>query len=203
MTATDTNAVAEELREWFISVQHLTAESLFSIVPEGPHRDAVVLDALKRNARILSQSELDREGKLYSHLCFFLSAACRRLGTPLGAGHWRAALDNVVDLQQRIGKTRTESASVGLDIGSPAMLFKQEFNEAINQAALAGGVSYLNREDREVALGLAITWGIRLLLAYALECLPLTNRVDRRDLAWVANLLEPLVVTTDSLERAS
>jgi hypothetical protein len=117
-----------------------------------------VLDALKRNTRILSQSELDSEGKIYSPLCFFLAAACRKLGTSLGVGHWRAALDNVVHLQQRMVSARAESATVGLEIGSPAVLFKQEFDEAINQAAVAGGVSYLNKEDRQVALGLAINW---------------------------------------------
>ena len=67
---------------------------------------------------------------------------------------------------------RAESATVGLEIGSPALLFKQEFDEAINQASVAGGVSYLNKEDRQVALALAINWGMRLLLAYALECVP-------------------------------
>ena len=196
--ASDRKAVAEQLHEWFLSILRLTEESLFSIVPEGPHRDAVVLDALKRNARILCQSELDSEGKLYSPLCFFLAAACRKLGTSLGVGHWRAALDNVVHLQQRIVSARAESATVGLEMGSPAALFKQEFDEAINQAAVAGGVSYLNKENRQVALGLAINWAMRLLLAYALECFRSMNRSDRRDLAWVANLVGPLITTSSS-----
>jgi hypothetical protein len=194
----DPKAVADQLHDWFLSILRHTEESLFSIVPEGPHRDAVVLDSLRRNARILSQSELDSEGKLYSPLCFFLAAACRKLGTSLGVGHWRAALDNVVHLQQRTVSARAESAKVGLEIGSPAALFKQEFDEAINQAAVAGGVSYLNKEDRQVALGLAINWGMRLLLAYALECFRSTNRSDRRDLAWVANLVGPLLTTSGS-----
>src|SRR5258708_9365943 len=64
MTATDPQYVAVLLHDWFESILHLTEESLFSFVPEGPHRDAVVLDTLKRNARILSQASLDHEGKL-------------------------------------------------------------------------------------------------------------------------------------------
>ena len=192
--ASDPNAVAEQLHEWFLSVLRLTEESLFGIVPDGPHRDAVVLDILKRNARIiLSQSGLDSEGRLYSPLCFFLAAACHKLGTSLGAGHWRAALDNVVHLQRRLVGVRAESATAGLEIASPAVLFKQEFDEAINQAAIAGGVSYLNKEDRQVALGLAINWGMRLMLAYALECVRSKNHSNRRDLTWVANLVEPLL----------
>src|ERR1035438_1230953 len=186
----DLAAVAEQLNDWFRSIVYLTGESRFGIVPEGPHRDAVVLDVLKRNARILSEAELDSKGKLYSPLCFFMAAACRKLGTSLGVGHWRAALDNVVHLQHRIVSARAESEMVGLEIGSPAVLFKQELGEAINQAALAGGVSYLNKEDRQIALGLAINWGMRLLLAYALECCRAITSSNRKDLAWIANRSE-------------
>jgi hypothetical protein len=194
----DTKSVAEQLHDWFCSISRLTDESLFSIVPEGPHRHAVVLDVLKRNARILSQRELDSEGKLYSPICFFLAAACRKLGTPLGVGHWRAALDNVVHLQERLMSARAKSAMIGLEIGSPAVFFKQEFDEAISQASVAGGVSYLNKEDRQVALALAINWGMRLLLAYALECSRSINSSDRKDLAWVASLVGPLLTASSS-----
>jgi len=193
----DANTVAEQLHRWFHNILHLTDQSLIGIVPEGPHRDAVVLDILKRNARIiLSESELDSEGKLYSPLCFFLAAACRKLGVSLGARHWRAALDNVVQLRHQLASARKESAMAGLEIGSPAVLFKQELDEAINQAALAGGASYLNKEDRQVALGLAVNWGMRLLLAYALECRGSMTGADRKDLAWVASLVAPLLTAS-------
>ncbi|MGO9257130.1 MAG: hypothetical protein ACLQU1_12620 [Bryobacteraceae bacterium] len=194
MTASDSKGVAAQLRDWFLSVFRLAEASLFSVAPEGPHRDAVVLDTLKRNARILSQAELDNEGKLYSPLCFFLAAACWKLGTSLGAGHWRAAIDNVIDLRNRLVGTREESYAVGLDIGSPAVVFKREFDESIRQSGLAGGVSYLDKEDRAIALGLAINWGMRLLIAYALECAH-TNGSDRKDLAWVASVVRPLLTT--------
>ena len=160
-----------------------------------------MLDVLKRNARILSHSELDSEGKLYSPLCFFLAAACRKLGTALGVGHWRSALDNVVHLQHSIVNSRAESVRVGLEIGSPAVFFKQEFDEAINQAAFVGGVPYLDKEGRQVALGLAINWGMRLLLAYAWECFGSKNPSDRKDLAWVASLVSPLLTRASSSPR--
>jgi hypothetical protein len=38
--------VAAELTEWFDSVFDLTQKSLFGIAPEGPHRDAVVVDSM-------------------------------------------------------------------------------------------------------------------------------------------------------------
>jgi hypothetical protein len=191
----DPKAVAEQLHEWFRSIVHLTDESLFSIVPEGPHREAVVLDVLRRNARILSESHLDSKDSLYSPLCFFLAAACRMLAISLGVGHWRAAVDNVVHLEAQLVSARAQSATVGLEIGGPAVLFKQELDEAINQAGFARGVSYLDKENRQIALGLAINWGMRLLLAYGLERSQSTNHVDRKDLAWVGKLVEPLVST--------
>ena len=87
---------------------------------------------------------------------------------------------------------------VGLEIGSPAVIFKHQFDEAINQAALAGGVSYLSKENREVALGLAINWGMRFLLAYAFECCRSMTGSNRKDLAWVANLMGPLLTACSS-----
>ena len=99
-------------------------------------------------------------------------------------------MENVVRLQRQIVSARAESASVGLELGGPVAIFKQEFEEAINQSAVAGGASFLNKENRQIALGLAVNWGMRLLLAYASACSRLTNDPTRRDLAWVANLAD-------------
>jgi hypothetical protein len=186
---TDSIAVAQALTDWFQSVQRLTDAGLFGIAPEGPHRDAIVLDALRRYGKAIYNARLDAEGKLYSPLCYFLAAACRRLRASLGIGHWRAALDNLRDLQERLATYRPESVAIGLDLGTPATLFKGEFDEAIRQAGLVDDTSFLSKEDREVAIGLAINWGIRLLLAYALEKPRPDQPSKRRDLAWLAELL--------------
>ncbi len=185
--------LSTKLNQWFESVLNLTENSLFSIAPEGPHRDAVVLDAVMRNARIIHQAELDHDGKLYSPLCFFLAAACRQLRTRLGSRHWRAALDNVSDLHKQLVKSRADSVDVGLDIGTPAPLFKAEFDEAVRQAGLIVGTSFLSKQDRQVALGLAINWGIRLLLAYALELSRPMHSSGRKDLAWLAEQVRPAI----------
>jgi hypothetical protein len=66
---------------------------------------------------------------------------------------------------------------------------------------VAGGASYLNKEDREVALGLAVNWGMRLLLAYALEGTRSMDGSNRRDLAWIANLVKPLLTASGISER--
>src|SRR4051812_27245463 len=83
--------LAKELTDWFDSVFDLTQKSLFGITPEGPHRDAVVVDSMIRNARVIYRAEVDRQIDLYSPLCFFLAAALRHLGVRLSIGHWRAA----------------------------------------------------------------------------------------------------------------
>lgn len=189
----DSAAIANDLNEWFQSVQRLTEASLFSIAPDGPHREAVVLDALRRNARIVYMAELEPDGKLYSPLCFFLAAACRQLRTDLGVGHWRAALDNVRQLRKQLAGSRSESAFVGLDLGTPAAIFKAEFGEAIRQAGLIEGASFLSKEDRQVAVGLAINWGMRLLLAYAVETPRRRRSSKRKDLTWLGGRVGPAI----------
>jgi len=79
--------ITAELSEWFDSVSDLTQKSLFGIAPEGPHRDAVVVDSMIRNARIIYRAELDKQDKLYSPLCFFLVASCRYLAAAQKYNH--------------------------------------------------------------------------------------------------------------------
>lgn len=58
--------LAAELAEWFDSVFESIQKSLFGIVPEGPHRDAVVVDWMIRNARILHRKDLAEPAQLYT-----------------------------------------------------------------------------------------------------------------------------------------
>ena len=199
MTAAKANLqVAAELDAWFRAVGETAEKGLFGMVPEGPHRHAIVLDALQRNARLILGAPLDKDGGLYSPVCFFLVAACRRLGIRLAEGHWRAAAENVSGLRTQLAEVRTASTSLGLEIGTPAALLKQELDQAIQNAGLGDRPSYLEREDREIALGLAVNWALRFLPAYAAECrLPTTGR---RDLSWIGELVDPNPAVTASTE---
>ena len=193
------SASAAELSDWFHSIQNLASDSMFGIVPKGPHRQAIILDTLRRNARTLAQSPVDNTGNLYSPLCFFLAGACLNLGVTLGTPHWQSALDNVVELEQRTASHRARSASVGLESTSPAEFFKQEFDEAVRQAALlTNGPTYLDREDRQIGLGLAVNWTLRLLLAYALECAPPEPSSDVKDLAWLASIVRSKTASSEA-----
>lgn len=173
--------LAVELAEWFDSVFDLTQKSLFGIAPEGPHRDAVVVDSMIRNARIIYRAELDTEGKLYSPLCFFLAAACRHLEARLGTGHWRAALENLCQSQQLPGLE-----TFGLPLGTPAYRFKAELDAAIEQAGFIDRTSLLNKQDRKVAIGLGINWAIRLLLACAADYPNPVESPGHKDFSWLA-----------------
>ena len=180
--------IAAELTEWFDSVFDLTQESLFGIAPEGPHRDAVVVDSLIRNARIIYRAELDREGKLYSPLCFFLTAACRRLGARLSIGHWRAALESLSQSQQLPGLE-----AFGLALGTPAHRFKAELDAAIEQAGFIDRTSLLNKEDRNIAIGLGVNWAMRLLLACAADYPNPVESAGHRDFAWLATRVQAAI----------
>ena len=192
MTEQGVTRVAEQLHQWFDSVTKLTEEA-FGMQSDGPHRDAIVLDILRRNARIVTVSPLDSEGKLYSPLCFFLVAACRKLGIPLGAGHWRAAVSQVIHLSHTLATIRVETANVGLEFDTPPVFFKRELEETINRAGLVSGVTYLNKQNQQVALGLAINWAMRLLLAYALEASAAPPSPGRKDLTWLGELMRGIV----------
>jgi hypothetical protein len=190
----DSHAIANDLNDWFHSVQRRTA-GLFSLGSDQAHRDAVVLDVLRRNARIVYEASLDNEGRLYSPICFFLAAACQQLRTSLGIGHWRASLDNLRDLQRQLADAPSDVVDVGLEMGSPSTFFKGEFDEAIRQSGLIDGTSFLSKQDRQVALGLAVNWGIRLLLAYAVETARPTAPSQRQDLAWLAERVRSSIAT--------
>jgi hypothetical protein len=180
--------VAAELTEWFDSVFDLTQKSLFGIAPEGPHRDAVLVDSMIRNARIIYRAELDKEDKLYSPLCFFLVASCRYLGARLGTGHWRAALENLCQSQQVPGLE-----AFGLPLGTPAYRFKAELDAAIEQAGFIDRTSLLNKEDRKVAVGLGINWAIRLLLACAADYLNPVESPGHKDFSWLAKRVQAAI----------
>ncbi len=190
LAASTRDDAARKLQAWFDDVLSVTDRSLFGVAAAGPHRDAVILNVLTRNARRFRESEVDREGALYDPLLLLLASACRRLDVRLGLGHWRAAVENVSELSLQLADARAASADVGLEIGSPARLLKEQVDEALLRAGVAGPPSFLDPEGQRLALALAVNWGIRFLCAYALEHTGARTDPSRRDLAWIRELLE-------------
>lgn len=193
MDRSRSSVAATELHEWFQGVERLAHEGLFGIAPEGPHRSAVILDVLKRNARLLVDAELDHNGTLYTPVTLVLVAGSKKLGIALRAGHWRAAVENVLDTRERMRSL--DMTAAWLDLGDPAAVFFAELKEALRQSGVAGVPSYLDDGNRRIALGLALNWAMRFLLAYALGCKTSEHLKGRKDLSWIARVLS---VTADS-----
>jgi hypothetical protein len=184
-----TDETARALNDWFASVLR-TCDTVFELPQTSAHREAVVQAMLTRNAKTVVDSEIDDEGMLYPSVAKALAAACRKLGIETDVAHWKAALQNVFATCAQFGQ---RSETLGLALGSPAAVFKSLFDEALVNAGVTDRPTILVEKNRRTALGLAINWGIRFLLAYALE---LPSRKKRppaaKDVWWIRSLIEPL-----------
>jgi len=123
-------------------------------------------------------------------VCKALAAACRQLQVETSIRHWKAALQNVLATSDQLSRG---DEAVGLALGSPAAVFKSLFDEALINAGVTDRPTILVEENRRASLGLAINWGMRFLLAYAIELS--AGRVGRReakDVWWIRGLVERL-----------
>ncbi len=177
-------SAAAELTTWFASVVDVSARA-FGWHRDG-HGDAAALHVLRRQATQLRSSRLAADGASYTTLCLFLAAAARVLDLRLESRHWVAALRNVRE-QRDLGREN----ELGVSLGSPAERFKILLDDAIDAAGLGARATALDARNQKVALGLAVNWGIRMLLAYAAERglrHPRGPRT-RHDLAWIRTLV--------------
>jgi hypothetical protein len=175
---------AAELDAWFRSLANLSAKAFGW--DRDSHGDAAALHVLRRQAARLRLSRLAEDGASYTTLCLFLAAACRALGLELETRHWVAALRNVME---QCGLAFDEN--LGVSLGSPAERFKILLDDAIDAAGLGSQVTVLNEKNQRLALGLAVNWGVRALLAYAVEARLRGTRGSRarHDLAWIGALV--------------
>ncbi|MBI5515221.1 MAG: hypothetical protein HY909_15700 [Deltaproteobacteria bacterium] len=174
---------AVELRDWFNGVLSLCDRTVFAVATREPHRQAAVLSVLTRNAKAIVHGELDRGGALYTPLCFVLAAACRRLDLAPGEREWLSAIKNVHRLE---GQLREVGEASAWPVGTPASIFKQHLDEALVNAGVTDRPTILDHHNRQLALGLAANWGLRFLVAYAMETPSRPGApTEAQDLAWV------------------
>lgn len=178
-TVNPLEATAEALGNWFASISELSGRAY------GWHREthgAPALHVLRRLAARLRSSRLAENGESYTALCLFLAAACRALGIALTQRHWASALRSVAEQ-----RAFAPDESLGMALGSPAERFKLLLDDAIDAAGLGSQATVLDEKNRRLALGLAVNWGVRTLLAYAADTKPTKASTDagRRDLAWL------------------
>ena len=182
------SGTAAELADWFKEIVRLWSSVCFEVSTSPAHRDAAVLEVLSSNAKTIIDAPIDSSGTLYKPLTLALAAACRRHGVVPSARHWQAALESVFEVRRRVASTDAER--FGLPLGTPASLFKDLFCEALINAGVTDRRTNLVEENRRASLGLALNWGLRFLIAYAMEIKPARGR-DRtaRDLRWVNSLV--------------
>ena len=189
-----TKRAAETMTAWFREVLHLCDQVFFGISTDERHRKAAVLNVLTHNAKILVTSDIDRDGELFLPLCLVLASACRRLDVEPSAGQWRAAVENVLHLELKLRTAAQSLSSMGLSPTTSAAVFKQHTDEVLVNAGVTDRPTILDQHNRLLSLGLAVNWGMRFLLAYALETVgeQAGRPADARDLPWIRGLLAPL-----------
>lgn len=187
---------AQALGEWFGDLLKVCDESFFT--SESPeHRAAAVLGTLMRSAKLLVEAAEERDAKLYQPLCLALAAACRKLGIAPSEENWQAALLNVRKLSTTL--PRSQANHLGIELGSVASLFKAQMDEAFINAGVTSHNTLLDEENRRLSLGLAINWGMRFLMAYALDYQGETSAESpSRGLAWLSSLVRRAVGTASS-----
>ena len=217
-------AAAKALSGWFARGVAAYDETLFSIGSTEEHRAAVVENILRREARELVGESIDTEGRLHRALCVLLAAACRHLGAVPEARHWAAALRGV----SRCGlpgspdadESPTGARPFGLSLERRSTFFKGLFDQSLADAGLTDRPTHpthpthLDRANRRTALGLAVNWGLRFLIAYAEQatdvagapCAPGTSGAsgavevgelsaegEGQGLAWVRSIVVPVL----------
>ena len=175
---------AAELKAWFASMADLSAKAFGW--QRDAHGDAAVLHVQRRQATTLRSSTLAEGGASYTALCLFLAAASRALSLDIETRHWAAGLRNVVEQRGLV-----LSGDLGVSLGSPAERFKMLLDDAIDAAGLGVKETVLDEKNRKLALGLAVNWGVRTLLAYAAESRVRGARGarSRHDLGWINALV--------------
>jgi hypothetical protein len=192
MTTTRSNedlaAGAVQLADWFTDIVRLWSSLYFDGSTSVAHREAAVLVVLSGNAKIILEAPLDSQGHLYKPLTLALAAACRRHGVTPTARHWLAAVRNVRELCRRSASANAQQFA--LPIGTPASLFKELFAEALIGAGVTDRPTILAEQNRRASLGLAVNWGLRFLVAYALQIRPARSPSrGPHDLRWVHSLI--------------
>jgi hypothetical protein len=190
MNESDVKRVAREMDEWFRTVLEACDQSLFSVGTTPQHRAAIVRSTLTHHARKIISNPIDRRGELYNSLALMLAALCRSLDLVPGPANWTAAVQGTLKLE-----TSLEDAGVdalGLSLGGRAGLFKNLLDEALINSGVTDEPTHLSRKNQEKALALGINWGLRFLLAYALDTRPngAPRRRRVRDLRWIRGLME-------------
>lgn len=164
--SSDLKQAAAAVEDWFSHYLALYEGVLARVASDDRHRRAATQEALKTNASLLFEDpeNLGEDEQGFCVVCKVVCACCLVLGVTPTASHWQAAIQNTQGLAEELADAEARSFA-----GSPSRVLSDPFIGALRDAGFADKPSSLNQKNKELALGLAINWGLRLLLASALE----------------------------------
>lgn len=162
MTASrDVAEMGARLAAWFEGPLH-ACDAVSAIGSDEAHRRAVLRQMLARNARILVATDIAEADAVARPLIWTLAAACRLLPLTVTDVHWASAVKNVGRLQEQL-------AALGVNpwVGSAEQVLKELVDGALIDAGVTASPTILDKRNRDIALGLAVNWALRLSVALA------------------------------------
>lgn len=164
MTLTlDPDCSATRLTKWFGGLRDRLDRTVFAVGSGEAHRKAAALTSVSRHVASFEAAS-GRPDTEIREAASVLAGATRALGfTAPDRAQWLAAVRNVASLDAQL-HALAPSPWVGQDA---AAIFREHFVEALRQAGVARVPTILDATNRRVALGLAVNWGMRYLVAAA------------------------------------
>jgi hypothetical protein len=164
MTLTlDPDRAARKLTEWFTGLRDRLDRTVFAVGGDEPHRKAAALTSVSRHVALFEAASVE-SGAQIREAASVLAGATRALGLEApDQAQWLAAARNVASVDAQL-HALDPSPWVGEDA---AAIFREHFVEALRQAGVARVPTILDAANRRTALGLAVNWGMRYLVAAA------------------------------------
>lgn len=160
--ALDPDRAAPKVTGWFAGLRDLFDRTEYAVGSDEPHRKAAALTSVSRH--VASFEAADGAGARIRAAAAVLAGATRALGLDApDRAQWLAAARNVKSLDAQL-HALDRSPWVGEDA---AAIFREHFVEALRQAGVARVPTILDAVNRRTALGLAVNWGMRYLVAAA------------------------------------
>jgi len=161
--ALDPNRAATQLTEWFAGLREQLDRTVFAVGSDEAHRKAAALTSVSRHVASFEAAS-GEPGPEIREAAWVLAGATRALGLAApNRAQWLAAAQNVASLDAQV-----HSLDVSPWIAQDAAaIFRDHFVEALRQAGVARVPTILDATNRRTALGLAVNWGMRYLIAVA------------------------------------
>jgi hypothetical protein len=171
----DVHPAAKALDRWFDAMSRHWDQTVFAIGMSEPVRHAAARALLARHATTIVSSAPDARGTLVRPTVIALIAACRVIGVRLDAPRWAAAIANAVELDARLEETFALHPNAVPWIEGAVEVFKVQLDDGLVHGGVTDRPTILAQRNRTLAIGLAVNFGMRFLVAYLRRLDPATS----------------------------